>query len=193
MLGSLSSNWQTSWRQLMPDQRKRPIAVVGGANVPDPVYTTAFDLGRNLAMRGHYIICGGRTGVMEAVCKGCMEAGGTSIGVLPENDITTANQYCTIIIPTVLGNHNSHPTRNRNSVIVAGALCVFAIAGENGTANELALAQENEKRIFGLHRPGGGWIPNPDRRPLFTSHENLADALTACGAYMRETYPDILW
>src|SRR6476660_2147157 len=94
----LSSNGQTSWRQFMPDQRgipvtvavkigslderKRPIAVVGDAEVtePDAAYKTAFDLGRNLASRGHYIICGGRFGVMEAVCKGCMRVGGTSIG-----------------------------------------------------------------------------------------------------------------
>jgi uncharacterized protein (TIGR00725 family) len=108
-------------------ERKRPIAVVGDADVTegDAVYTTAFDLGRNLASRGHYIICGGRFGVMEAVCKGFMRVGDTSIGVLPRNKIDEANPYCTIIIPTVLGNHKAHQTRNRNSVIVAGALlCV---------------------------------------------------------------------
>jgi uncharacterized protein (TIGR00725 family) len=177
------------------DERKRPIAVVGDAHVKegDPVYNTAFDLGRNLASRGHYIICGGRFGVMEAVCKGCMRVGGTSIGVLPKNNINEANPYCTIIIPTVLGNHKAHPTRNRNSVIVAGALCVFAIAGKEGTANELNLAQENERRIFGLHNPGNGWTPDASHRGSFTSHANLADALTACGKYIRDTYLDIVW
>jgi hypothetical protein len=35
---------------------------------------------------------------------------------------------------------------------IAGALCVFAIAGKEGTVNELNLAQTNKKRIFGLHR-----------------------------------------
>jgi uncharacterized protein (TIGR00725 family) len=176
-------------------ERKRPIAVVGDAHATkvDAAYQTAFDLGRNLASRGHYIICGGRFGVMEAVCKGCMQVGGTSIGVLPRNSVDEANPYCTIIIPTVLGNHKAHATRNRNSVIVAGALCVFAIAGEAGTANELKLAQANKRRIFGLHNPGNGWTPKPSRKGLFTSHTNLADALTACGNYMRSVYPDIVW
>jgi uncharacterized protein (TIGR00725 family) len=147
--------------------QKVPIAVVGGAkvkeNATDPeaedACETARNLGRNLASRGHYVICGGRTGVMEAVCKGCMEAGGTSICVLPENNVEQANPYCTIIIPTVLGNHKSDPERNRNSVIVVGALCVFAIAGGNGTANELALAHKHKKQISASIIPPDGWTP----------------------------------
>ena len=177
------------------DERKRPIAVVGDAGVTevDAAYQTAFDLGRYLASCGHYIICGGRFGVMEAVCKGCMQVGGASIGVLPRNKIDDANPYCTIIIPTVLGNHKTHATRNRNSVIVAGALCVFAIAGKAGTANELKLAQANKRRIFALHSPGDGWTPSRSRKHLFSSHPDLADALTAFGNYMHEKYPNIVW
>jgi hypothetical protein len=116
-----------------------------------------------------------------------------SIGVLPRNKIDEANRYCTIIIPTVLGNHKAHQTRNRNSVIVAGALCVFAIAGKEGTVNELNLAQANERRIFGLHNPGNGWTPDVGHQGLFTNHPNIAGALTACGNYMRSKYPDIVW
>jgi uncharacterized protein (TIGR00725 family) len=136
------------------DHRKRPIAVVGAANAKDDTEVakkqfdeacdTAYQLGRNLASRGHYIICGGRFGVMQAACKGCMEVGGVSIGVLPKNDLRTANPYCTIIIPTVLGNHTDDYTRNRNSVIVAGALCMFAIGGGDGTQ---AWAYESTKNF----------------------------------------------
>ena len=36
-----------------------------------------------LAKEGAVILCGGLTGVMEAVAKGAKEGGGISVGILP--------------------------------------------------------------------------------------------------------------
>ena len=47
---------------------------------------------------------------------------------------------------------------------------MFAIAGKEGTANELSLAQANNRRIFGLHNPGNGWTPGVGHEGSFTSH-----------------------
>ena len=42
---------------------------------------------------GFAVICGGRHGVMEAVCRGASSAGGTSIGMLADSDASLANAY----------------------------------------------------------------------------------------------------
>src|SRR3712207_8333801 len=39
-----------------------------------------------VAERGGTVVCGGRSGVMEAVARGATEAGGAAIGILPEEE-----------------------------------------------------------------------------------------------------------
>ncbi|HXA68811.1 MAG TPA: hypothetical protein VNW24_00075 [Stellaceae bacterium] len=65
-----------------------PVAVIGSAmpKQGSVEFSTARELGRELAKAGLIVACGGRTGVMEAVSLGCHEAGGISIGILPSLD-----------------------------------------------------------------------------------------------------------
>jgi uncharacterized protein (TIGR00725 family) len=60
------------------------IAVFGSSRVPQdsPDYQHAFALGREIARRSARVVCGGRDGVMEAVCRGTSEAGGRALGVV---------------------------------------------------------------------------------------------------------------
>ncbi len=46
----------------------------------DPMYRQAMDVGAALAHRGVAVITGGGPGIMEAVNRGCLEAGGLSVG-----------------------------------------------------------------------------------------------------------------
>jgi uncharacterized protein (TIGR00730 family) len=46
----------------------------------DPLYLHAMEVGAALARRGVAVITGGGPGVMEAANRGCMEAGGLSVG-----------------------------------------------------------------------------------------------------------------
>ena len=46
------------------------IAVIGNYDPPPHVYALAEGVGKELARRGITLVCGGLTGVMEAVCKG---------------------------------------------------------------------------------------------------------------------------
>ncbi|TMF91449.1 MAG: TIGR00730 family Rossman fold protein [Chloroflexi bacterium] len=58
------------------------VTVFGSARVhaDDPLYAQGEAVGRALARRGFAVITGGGPGIMEAVNKGCKEAGGLSVG-----------------------------------------------------------------------------------------------------------------
>ncbi|MBI2777691.1 MAG: TIGR00730 family Rossman fold protein [Chloroflexi bacterium] len=60
----------------------RAITVFGSARVAEdsPVYETAREIGRRLAVEGYAVITGGGPGVMEAANRGCQEGGGMSVG-----------------------------------------------------------------------------------------------------------------
>jgi uncharacterized protein (TIGR00730 family) len=59
------------------------VSVFGSARLDreDPDYARAEQLGAALARAGFTVITGGGPGLMEAVNKGCCEAGGTSVGL----------------------------------------------------------------------------------------------------------------
>src|SRR5437879_7335810 len=58
------------------------ITCFGSARVDrgDPLYRSAYDVGAALARRGMAVITGGGPGLMEAANRGCLEAGGLSVG-----------------------------------------------------------------------------------------------------------------
>jgi uncharacterized protein (TIGR00730 family) len=61
----------------------RAVSVFGSARTSPgtPEYATAEQIGAALARAGYAVITGGGPGLMEAVNKGCCEAGGTSVGL----------------------------------------------------------------------------------------------------------------
>jgi hypothetical protein len=60
------------------------IAVLGSSRAAEdsPDCQHALTIGREIARRGGRVVCGGGGGVMESVCRGASEAGGTSLGIL---------------------------------------------------------------------------------------------------------------
>lgn len=125
--------------------RRRPRVAVIGGNRPDALsLETAYCVGRLLAERGAILVCGGLGGVMEAAARGCREAGGLSLGILPGKEIEEANPWIDIAVATGIG-------YNRNSIVVLNAQSVIAINGEYGTLSEIAFARIFGKKVIGLN------------------------------------------
>ena len=58
------------------------VAVVGESDASKMITLEAEDVGREIALRGGTLICGGLGGVMEAAARGCKSAGGITIGII---------------------------------------------------------------------------------------------------------------
>jgi uncharacterized protein (TIGR00725 family) len=101
-------------------------------------------VGRLLGERGHEVVCGGLTGVMEAVCRGASEAGGRTIGILPGEDRSAANEYVDVAVTTGMGNA-------RNALVVLNGDAAIAIDGSTGTLSEIGLALDYGQAVAGLH------------------------------------------
>ncbi|RLJ70975.1 hypothetical protein BCF55_1264 [Hydrogenivirga caldilitoris] len=125
----------------------RVVAVIGSSNSTEEEYQIAYEVGKELAKRGLAVVCGGRTGVMEAVCRGAKEEGGITIGIMPSYEGNEANPYVDIKINTGMG-------WNRNPIVVASGEMVIAIGGHWGTLSEIAYALILGKYIVGYKTHG---------------------------------------
>ncbi len=122
---------------------REPIGVIGPRAASDSQLSNAEAIGAGLARMGLPVICGGRQGVMEAAAKGAADAGGISVGLLPEPDAREANRYLTVAIATGIG-------EARNALIARAAFCLIAIGDSYGTLSEVALGLQFGKCVFGL-------------------------------------------
>jgi len=119
------------------------VSVIGGSSVGDEAYDRARTVGRLLGERGHDVVCGGRGGVMEAVCRGARETGGHTIAILPGRRRDVANEYVETAIATDMGNA-------RNALVVLNGDAAIAIDGGPGTLSELGLALDYGRPVAGL-------------------------------------------
>ncbi|MGD2216733.1 MAG: TIGR00725 family protein [Gemmatimonadales bacterium] len=108
------------------------IGVIGGHLCDDELAGVARRVGELVAWEGAVLVCGGLGGVMEAAAVGARDASGVVVGILPGDDVRTANPGVTIPIPTGLG-------EARNVLVVKASDAVIAIAGGWGTMSEAAL------------------------------------------------------
>ncbi|ELZ28246.1 hypothetical protein C475_05555 [Halosimplex carlsbadense 2-9-1] len=119
------------------------VSVIGGGRVTETEAATAEELGRELAERGHEVVCGGLGGVMEAVCRGASEVGGHTIGILPTERRADANEHVETAIATGMGNA-------RNVLVVLNGDAAVAVDGGTGTLSELGHALDFGKPVAGL-------------------------------------------
>ncbi|MEF8782210.1 MAG: TIGR00725 family protein [Haloarculaceae archaeon] len=126
------------------------VSVIGGSTVTDEQYESAREVGRLLGERGHEVVCGGRGGAMEAVCRGAQASGGHTIGLLPGRRRSEANEYVETAVVTGIGNA-------RNPLVVQNGDAVIAVDGGPGTLSELGHALDFDLPVAGLdtHRIDG--------------------------------------
>ena len=123
--------------------RATQISVIGAAEGDKEILRDAEAVCRGLAEAGAVLVCGGRTGVMEAASKGASGAGGTVLGVLPTLSTADANPYVTHAIATGTGHA-------RNLAVVASGEAVIAIGGEWGTLSEIAFARRLGRAVVAI-------------------------------------------
>jgi len=81
---------------------------------------------------------------MEAVCRGSKSSGGITIGILPGNDRSEANQWVDIPICTGIG-------FARNIIVVKSGQAVIAVGGAYGTLSEIGHALGDGIPVIGLN------------------------------------------
>lgn len=125
------------------ENRRLYLAVVGSGTATGELYELAREVGRLVAERGGVVVCGGLSGVMEAVARGATEAGGTAIGILPDEDRSRANAYLSYSVATGAG-------QARNLAVVCSGDAVIAVGGEYGTLSEMGLALKVGQPVVAL-------------------------------------------
>ena len=146
MVAETSARQWYGWAMRLP-----AVAVIGGARVRDPVVIgLAESLGRGIRELGAHLVCGGTTGVMEAVCRGFQgtEGPGRAIGILPTAGQDDGNDFLDVALPTGMG-------YTRNSLVVQGGDAVVVVGGESGTLSEIAFAWQLGRPVAALVPAGG--------------------------------------
>jgi uncharacterized protein (TIGR00725 family) len=126
-----------------PHPLREPIGVIGPRDAAPAQLQAAARVGERLADCGFVVMCGGRGGVMQAVCEGVARVGGTSIGLLPDADPSLANPFASIVIATGIG-------EARNALIARASFCLIAIGTSYGTLSEVALGRQFHKLVIGM-------------------------------------------
>ena len=124
-------------------ERKYRIGVIGASRCSAEVAQLAERVGREIARRGAFLVCGGLGGVMEAAARGAKSQGGITIGILPGDDPEQANPYIDIPIVTGIG-------FARNIIVVKTSDVVVAVDGSYGTLSEIAYCLNLGVPLVGL-------------------------------------------
>jgi hypothetical protein len=130
--------------------RKTQISVIGyNENICTAVARKiAYDVGKEIALSGSVLVCGGLGGVMEAACNGANDNGGITIGIIPQGDFSFANKYCDIVIPTGIG-------YSRDFIVAGSADGIIVVGGGVGTLTEVTVGYMLKKRMVAITGSGG--------------------------------------
>lgn len=123
--------------------RRIPVGVIGPRDATEAQLNAAEAIGTRLGQLGLTMICGGKTGIMTAAAKGCYEAGGLSVGLVPDHDWRMANPYIQLPIATGL-------SEARNMIIAKSCEVLIAVGGSYGTLSEIAYGLHFSKPVIGM-------------------------------------------
>ena len=130
--------------------KKRQILVIGhNTNGCTPEHEkAAYDVGVEIAKSDSVLLTGGLGGVMHAASHGAKDAGGLTLGIIPQDDATLANEYCDIVIPTGMG-----LTRDFLNALSADGIII--VGGGSGTLSEVCAAYMHKKPMVAIRNLNG--------------------------------------
>ena len=130
--------------------KKRQILVIGNnTNGCTPKHEKiAYEVGAEIAKSDSVLITGGLGGVMAAASHGAHDENGLSVGIIPQNDATMANEYCDIVIPTGMG-----LARDFLNALTADGIII--VGGGSGTLSEVCAAYMYKKPMVAIRNIGG--------------------------------------
>ena len=130
--------------------RKRQILVIGHNDkgcTPEHE-KIAYDTGVEIAKSNSVLISGGLGGVMRASCHGAHDAGGLTVGIIPQGEHTFANEFCDVVIPSGMG-------LTRDFLNALSADGVIIIGGGSGTLSEVCAAYMHKRPMVAIRNTGG--------------------------------------
>ena len=148
------------------------LAVIGGSDISPDTAALAREVGRQVGARGAVLLCGGLGGVMAAAAQGAQDAGGVSLGILPDGDRRRANPYLTYAIATNLGHA-------RNVLIAHSADALIAVDGSlrhhlrGGHRPETGQTGHRPERHLGPAGAATGRHPRRSRGPGLGGAEKI--------------------
>ena len=137
--------------------KKRQILVIGNnTNGCTPKHEKiAYEVGSEIAKSDSVLITGGLGGVMTAASHGAHDANGLTVGIIPQDNSTMANEFCDIVIPTGMG-----LARDFLNALTADG--VIIVGGGSGTLSEVCAAYMYNKPMVAIRNIGGSVEPYID-------------------------------
>jgi len=135
---------------VISNMKNRQILVIGNDDdgcTPE-LEKLAYDIGAQIAKSNSVLITGGLGGVMRAASRGAQESGGITVGIIPQDNSSYANEFCDIVIPSGMG-------LTRDFLNALSADGVIVIGGGSGTLSEICAAYMYKKPIVALKNSGG--------------------------------------
>ena len=130
--------------------RMRQITVIGhGKSGCTPEHEEiAYKVGAEIARSGSVLVTGGLDGIMKSAAHGAKDAGGITVGIIPQNDFSYANDFCDIVIPSGIG-------MSRDFLTALSADGIIIVGGGAGTLSEMCAADMHKKPMVAIRNLGG--------------------------------------
>ncbi len=137
--------------------KRKQIGVIGSAGLEEyprkkpsvKIYEAAYQIGKLLASRDAIVVCGGKGGIMESVCKGAQEKNGITVGVISGNKRGKSNSYVDVEVVSGFVNFGEE------GLIISMSDSVIVLGGGAGTLQEITLAYRSKKPIIVVSGLGG--------------------------------------
>ncbi|MGY5150273.1 MAG: TIGR00725 family protein [Candidatus Nitrosopumilus sp. bin_68KS] len=130
--------------------KKRQILVIGhNTNGCTPEHEkVAYEVGLEIAKSDSVLITGGLGGVMNAASRGAKAGNGLTIGIIPQDDSSFANEFCDVVIPTGMGF-----TRDFLNALSADGIII--VGGGSGTLSEVCAGYMQKKPMVAIRNLNG--------------------------------------